>query len=94
MNQTHASVCIDLPTDEDEEAQTKLTFGPIWKGFLEALTAAKISYVAKRETIPTRAKPARTGAKPGRKPRQLPAELTRFPQQPLANSDDNPPEAA
>lgn len=92
MKQMHASVTIDLPAEEFAEAEAKLKVKPMWEAFLKALTDAGIDHEAKRETVETRAKAARTGAKPGRKPRQP----TAFPQQSLApaNSEDNPPEAA
>ena len=69
MRQMHASVCIDLPADEFDEAEAKLKVKPLWDAFLVGLLDADIVCASRLETLETRAKPATTGAKRGRKPR-------------------------
>lgn len=61
MKQMHASVCIELPTDEFDEAAAKLKVKPIWEAFLKALLDCDIAAETKLETVETRAKPATTG---------------------------------
>lgn len=77
MKQMHASVCIDLPADEFEEAAAKLKMKPIWEAFGEALAETGLVYLVKLETLETRAKPVPTNGRkrlqPGRK--RLPPEL-------------------
>ncbi len=73
MKTMHASVCIDLPADEFAEAAAKLQVRPIWEAFLAELINTKIIHTSKLETLETRAKPATTGVKRGRKPKQPPA---------------------
>jgi hypothetical protein len=74
MKQMHASVCIDLPSDEFDEAAAKLKVKPLWEAFLKALIDGAIVAETTLETIETMARPSAKlhGAKRGR-PRKTPA---------------------
>lgn len=67
----HASVAIDLPADEFEEAVTKLKVKPAWDNFLKALKEAGVNCKHELLTNETKAKAASNGAKRGR-----PAKVT------------------
>lgn len=87
MKQMHASICVDLPADEFEEAAAKLKVKPMWDAFLKALLDAKIAHVAKLETIESRAKPVPMVGKRRGRPRLQPVPA-------LPVADDGPDEAA
>jgi hypothetical protein len=70
--QMHASIAVDLNSDEFEEAAEKLKIRPIWEKLITELTAAGIKFIHKRETIETRAKPATNGT---RAPRRTKAQM-------------------
>lgn len=65
----YANVAIDLPTDEFEEAATKVKIKPAFDAFLSALHDAGVTFAHELKTLETRAKPATAGARRGRKPR-------------------------
>jgi hypothetical protein len=69
MKQMYAGVCIDLPADEFAEAAAKLQVKPLWEAFMAGLEEIQVTHAAKLETIETKAKPATTGARRGRKPK-------------------------
>jgi len=61
--QMFATVCINLPADEFDEADTKLKVRPLWLAWVKSLSDAGIEATAKLETIESRTKPAATNGR-------------------------------